>query len=269
MAQPPLLPVAIREVVHLLILRELADLHPLHSLALKGGVNLRLHFGSPRYSEDMDLDAMDIISTQIRDRLRMLIEKREFSRRLQEFGIRGLDPGEGPNKDTETTFRYKFGVLGRGGIRYSTKVEVSFRPRHPRDGTDLGTPDARILGAYGLEPFESSHYNRASSIRQKIEALGGRPAQQARDVFDLHVLSDGHTDGTLLDDLAEAIPQDRLNLAYVRALDISFLEFKGQVTEFLDEPDRKRLLNEQVWDDMRLRVAELVERTLERKAEAP
>jgi hypothetical protein len=45
-----------REAVHVLLLSKLAqELRP-GAFVLKGGVNLRLFFDSPRYSEDMDLD---------------------------------------------------------------------------------------------------------------------------------------------------------------------------------------------------------------------
>ena len=45
-----------REAVHVLLLRELNELGSGGTTTLKGGVNLRLFWGSVRYSEDMDLD---------------------------------------------------------------------------------------------------------------------------------------------------------------------------------------------------------------------
>ena len=185
---PTLSPVAARELVHLLILQELVGLKEGSSAIAKGGVNLRLFFGSVRYSEDMDLDGTAEASAAIRNCLKGIFEDREFARRLQRCGIRGLDPGEGPNKDTETTFRYKFGVIVGGAVRYPTKVEVSFRERHTADRTILEAPDAGVLRAYGLDALEIRHYVREAAVRQKIEALGGRRVAQARVVFDLHSL---------------------------------------------------------------------------------
>ena len=130
MSFPSASAVAARELVHLLILRALVGLRGGGGVTAKGGVNLRLFFGSVRYSQDMDLDGTAETSAAIRHCLKGTFEDREFTRRLQRLGIRGLDPGEGPNKDTETTFRYKFGVIVGGGVRYPTKVEVSFRARH-------------------------------------------------------------------------------------------------------------------------------------------
>ena len=49
--------IAVREAFHVALLRRLAPTGGIPRWRLKGGVNLRLFFGSPRYSEDMDLDA--------------------------------------------------------------------------------------------------------------------------------------------------------------------------------------------------------------------
>lgn len=48
--------VAAREAFHVLLLGELSNRLSEGTFVLKGGVNLRLYFGSPRYSEDIDLD---------------------------------------------------------------------------------------------------------------------------------------------------------------------------------------------------------------------
>jgi hypothetical protein len=231
----------------------------------KGGVNLRLFFGSVRYSEDMDLDGTAEASTAIRNSLKGLFEDREFNRRLKGFGIRGLDPGEGPNKDTATTFRYKFGVIVGGGVRYPTKVEVSFRKPHAADRAGLDAPDAGILDSYGLEALEVRHYLREAAVRQKIEALGGRREPQARDVFDLQMLVPDAPTDAMLGFLAKALRRDRLEEAYRRALAISYREYEGQVFEFLGEEARSRYGAESTWDEMRLQAAALVENVLKRQ----
>jgi predicted nucleotidyltransferase component of viral defense system len=257
--------VAAREVVHLLILRELVGVRRGGSVTAKGGVNLRLFFGSVRYSEDMDLDGTMEASTAIRNRLKELFDDREFTRRLQTFGIRGLDPGEGPNKDTETTFRYKFGVIAGGGVRYPTKVEFSFRKRHAADPAVIEAPSLEILQAYGVERFEVRHYGREAAIRQKIEALGGRREAQARDVFDIHVLAPDVPSDALLALVAKALRRERLEEAHARALAISYSEYRGQVFEFLGEEARSQFATEGMWDEMRLRVAALIESALKRR----
>ena len=255
-------PVTARELVHLLILRELAGVRGGSGVTVKGGVNLRLFFGSVRYSDDMDLDGTAQASAAIRSSLKGMFENREFTQRLQAVGIRGLDAGEGPNKDTETTFRYKFGVIVGGGIRYPTKVEVSFRRRHVADRAVLESPDPGILRTYGLDVLEIRHYVREAAVRQKLDALGGRREAQARDVFDLHVLVPDPPSDKLLEFLEKALGRSRLEEAHARALAITYREYEGQVFEFLGEEARSRYGTKGAWDEMRLRAAALVENVL-------
>ena len=48
----------IREVFHFCFLERLLKLSDPSIYILKGGVNLRFFFNSPRYSEDMDIDVL-------------------------------------------------------------------------------------------------------------------------------------------------------------------------------------------------------------------
>ncbi len=265
MPSQTLSPVTARELVHLLILRELAGIRKASGITLKGGANLRLFFGSVRYSEDMDLDGTAQASDAIRSSLNGMFENREFTRRLQAFGIRELDPGEGPNKDTDTTFRYKFGVIVAGGIRYPTKVEVSFRGRHVADSAVLATPEPEILRTYGMEGLEVRHYVREAAVRQKLDALGGRREAQARDVFDLHVLVPDPPPDELLEFLAKGLRRSQMDEAHARALAMTYREYEGQVFEFLGEEARSRYGTERAWDEMRLRAATLIENVLKRQ----
>jgi len=66
--------VAAREATHLLILWELSRIRERDAVTVKGGVNLRLFFGSLRYSQDMDLDGEPSASDAIRLEAAALIE---------------------------------------------------------------------------------------------------------------------------------------------------------------------------------------------------
>lgn len=265
MPPPSLSPVAARELVHLLILQRLVGLRDGGGVTVKGGVNLRLFFGSVRYSEDMDLDGTREASAAIRSCLKGMFEDREFTEHLQRHGFRGLDPGEGPNKDTETTFRYKFGVIVGGSVRYPTKVEVSFRARHPADRIVVEPPEAGILKSFGLAALKLRHYVREAAVRQKIVALAGRREAQARDVFDLDVLVRDRITDELIALLAKALPRQRLEEGYERALGISYREYEGQVFEFLAEDIRSYYGTQSTWDEIRLRTAALIENVLKRQ----
>ncbi len=254
-------PVEAREAVHVLLLKELARIGDGDSVILKGGVNLRLFFASIRYSEDLDLDGEPEFSAAIRAAIRRIFEDRGFLSSLRSLGLRGLDPGEGVNKDTDTVFRHKFHVIGRGDIRYPTKVEVSFRPRFEHDIVLTERVRSGFAEAYvGSEAsFRVSHYNLTAAVRQKVEALAGRTVVQARDVFDLHVLGLTEPGGELVTHVGQHVEPGTLDLAAQRTYEITFEEFEGQVVEFLAEEARVTYGTREAWDEVRLRVASAIE----------
>jgi hypothetical protein len=259
-----------REAVHVLLLRELRSIGPADVVVLKGGVNLRLFYGSERYSEDMDLDAEPQWRSEIRNRIGRIFDDRGFHTALRRLGLRGLDPGEGVNKDTETVFRYKFGILGRGEVRYPTKVEVSYRARHPADRWGLEEIGRSVLEAYvePPNPLRIARYDRQAAVRQKLSALVGRTHVQARDVFDLHALEFRGPESSLVPHLVRHVEADDLRAALDRALEISFSEYEGQVVEFLSNDARDRLGTEMAWEEIRLGVAEAVESAIHAKEDA-
>ncbi len=262
-------PVSVREAVHVLILRELATVKSGNAVVLKGGVNLRLFFGSLRYSEDMDLDGDPSASRAIRSAIKCLFENRDFLIRLRELGVRELDPGQGPNKDTQTTFRYKFGAW-MGGVRHSTKIEVSFRERNKADQVAVDAASETVVERY-LRPGEKlavPHYERNSAVRQKVIALADRATVQARDVFDLHVLVPREGDDKLISFLASSIETGKLRTAYDRALEITYSEYQGQVMEFLADDVRERYGSREVWDGLRLSAVALIETAIKNQETA-
>ena len=58
----------LREAFHYFFLERLFRTLPSRQFILKGGVNLRFFFGSPRYSEDMDLDVQGIPVHALREK---------------------------------------------------------------------------------------------------------------------------------------------------------------------------------------------------------
>jgi len=254
-----------REAVHLILLKRLEGLSERRKIIVKGGVNLRLFFGSVRYSEDMDLDGDPTASVAIKDAICGVFEDRTTIEELRKLGIRGLDPGGGPNKDTETTYRHKFGVVTGGGVTYPTKVEVSFRGRYDRDEILRSKPSPDVVRPYLGENFSLrlSHYARNAAVRQKVLALAGRQFVQARDVYDLNVLAPSGQNTEAAGVLAREVDGEILQGAHDRALEISYDEYRGQVVEFL--PGRVRVGHELdvVWDEMRLNVASLLEAAID------
>jgi len=74
-----------------------------------------------------------------------------------------------------------------------------------------------------------NHYDGASALRQKIDALAGRRETQARDVFDLHHLLAG---GAALG--ASPKREDVVSRALANALTVDFGTFKSQVLAYLE-----------------------------------
>lgn len=110
-----------------------------------------------------------------------------------------------------------------------------------------------------MDVFDVQHYVKEAAVRQKLDALGGRREAQARDVFDLNVLVPDPVPDKLVAFLAKALAANRLKEAHARALAITYAEYEGQVFEFLGDDARSRYGTQGAWDDMRLRVAELIE----------
>jgi hypothetical protein len=247
----------VREAFHVLLLRELAP--PLGTaLRLKGGVNLRLFFGSIRYSEDMDLDADRRLEEPLRRKLPSIIGSTGFRRRLYQLGVE-VEPPSAPAKNTGTVLRYKLRLV-LGGVPYPTKIEVSYRNDAPRSWARLASPLPEIVRPYlehgGTFP-PIGHYAHRFAVRQKIRALAGRTAVQARDAFDLAMLAEqrhGSLDfGFLRDTLTDAVIAE----ARERAFGISVAVFRDQVGEFLAPDQRDKCIAS--WEDSQLAVTELLD----------
>jgi predicted nucleotidyltransferase component of viral defense system len=253
-----------REAFHTFLLRRFAEAIPPGSWRVKGGVNLRLFFGSIRYSEDMDLDAEPRARDAIKRETRRAIADPNLRTRLAKLGIREVrQEGRAIHKDTETTLRIKMQLVAQGGVPLSTKLEVSFRPGCEDDLVLEEAADALVVGRYldhGELPLVLPHYPQLPAVRQKIAALALRTQVQARDVFDLFTLTRGTIDGLDLALLRRNLTDTTLREARNRALEIPYEEYAGKVLEFLDESDRVRWAEH--WDEQRVFVADLAEAIL-------
>jgi hypothetical protein len=74
----------------------------------------------------MDLDGTAEAGPAIRATIHGMFEDGAFTRRLRTFRIRELDPGEGPNKDTETTFLAKEMATGRLKEAHARALAISY-----------------------------------------------------------------------------------------------------------------------------------------------
>lgn len=246
-----------REVFHIIFLRHLARQIKPNIYALKGGCNLRFFFGSIRYSEDMDLDIKEIAVHKLQDVVLNILSSVSFSTLLRAYQIERIVP---PNmktaKQTETVQRFKIHLINSAGEDLFTKIEFSRRGIESDVLTE--SIDTSVLHRYHLPPLIISHYSSHMAISQKISALAGRATPQARDVFDIYALSP-RIDNVALAKILKGFSSAKIKTAHDNLFAMSFGEFKDTVCSYLTDEDMNTYANPDVWDDIQLKVSEIIE----------
>ena len=247
-------PLQMREVFHLEFLRWFGRKLASSEYILKGGVNLKLFFGSIRYSEDMDIDLQRVRVDRAQKIVMEILSTRGFADSLKLFGIEKIVPPDITKaKQTETTQRFKIHLLTLAGEDLFTKIEFS---RRGMKGTSVVEPvSTRILRAYKMTPFLVAHYDANSAVAQKIHALAQRSILQARDIFDLFLLS-SQCDGTAF---AEDLSRPVLKTAYDNIFQVGFTQFRDTVVAYLGDEEKKAYSSAAVWDEIKLKTAHFLE----------
>jgi len=245
-----------REVFHLEFLRWFGrKVDPKH-YALKGGANMRFFFGSIRYSEDMDLDLSEIRVDIIQDIVLKILDTQNFVDNLRPYGVRRVSiPDMVKAKQTETTQRFKIHLITFAGEDLFTKVE--FSRRGMKDGIVVNVVPDLILRSYKLIPIIIPHYNALSATMQKIIALASRPVVQARDIFDLYILSPKNSSSEI--SKLKILKKDKLEKAYENLFSVTFEQFRDSVVSFLPSDEQVIYGTTLFWDEIKLKVASLIE----------
>ena len=247
----------LREVFHFSFLDRLLKISSPDMYVLKGGVNLRFFFHSPRYSEDMDLDVLAGNVDTLRKNGYKILHDGAFKRSLLTYGITDIevnDPAKA--KQTEITQRFKFGLITTANQRLPTKVEFS-RCSNPIDNYIKEMVDPEIARQYRRLSYRCNHYPGEDAVFQKIQALAGRPATQARDVFDLSLLQAGgyassiNSNNKLTKELREKASEALMSLTYD--------DFKGHVVEFMDTDNREHYESPSTWVQLQETILELLD----------
>ncbi len=256
-------PLELREIFHLEFLGWLGRSLKPGEYAVKGGANLRFFFGSIRYSEDMDLDARGVAVHALRDAVMKILGSPRFQDNLRPFGVeRAVPPDTARAKQTETTQRFKIHLVTSAGEDLFTKVEFS---RRGFKGTTVVEPVAdAVLRSYKLSPLLVPHYDIRSALAQKVAALATRPVIQARDIFDLYMLSSRFDPaaerGTTADALNGAQSSAaQLKKAHDNVFEVSFEQFRDTVGSYLAPDDRAVYDSAPLWDEMKLKTAQFIE----------
>jgi predicted nucleotidyltransferase component of viral defense system len=237
------------EFFHLAFLQVLQARLDQSRYVLKGGASLRYFFGSLRYSEDIDLDAVEIEPWKLEAKIDEVLSSPAIGILLRSGGL-ALDQVTKP-KQTATTQRWKpmITVAGRRSpVR--TKIEFSHRSADPR--RVLEAVPERVVAPYALRPPTTLHYIADAAIEQKVTALAHRSETQARDLFDLELLLRQNPEAVT----AGAIAPNTLDLAVERAFELPFQAFTDQVIRFLDAGIVELYDNPSAWSRTQAFVAE-------------
>jgi predicted nucleotidyltransferase component of viral defense system len=249
-------PLQLRELFHLEFLKWFGRKVKAECYALKGGTNLRFFFNSFRYSEDMDLDiAREVKVELLKDTVMKILRVPSFQDTLKPFGVeRVLSPDISRAKQTQTTQRFKVHLITYAGEDLFTKVE--FSRRGFRGKIIVQSVSNAVLREYKLAPFVTPHYDIHSAITQKVGALAARSAIQARDVFDLYILSSQYK---IAQSKEAEIKATELTKAYENMFTISFEQFRDTVISYLSAEDQAAYNSPSLWDEIRLKVGHFIE----------
>lgn len=246
----------VHEVVQLAFLAGLTQRLPARHYILKGGANLRLFLESPRSSEDMDFDAVDIPDWKLADKVNDALRAPVVGLILRSHGLTVTRAGS--QKQTATTQRWAVEVQAPGHrLTISTAGEFSHRVsstgqhEEARSGARADPIDARLAGRYGAPPIVLPHYLPAAAIAQKIDALALRAVNQPRDVFDLDLLLARYPDEA---PAKGGVDPERAQRAAERATELDRSAFEDAVLPYIDLEVRAFFEAPDSWSVMQDRV---------------
>lgn len=272
MASMPYTHRQLREAFHLLFLERLLRLTDPRLYVLKGGANLRFFFGSPRYSEDMDIDVLGGSVATLKKNGYRVLEDRAFRRSLGALGIVDVEVSDPERaKHTATTQRFRVRLV-TAGESWPTKVEFSRRRqlgglgRENRSAAERGEATAApsfvtetispdVTAAYRQLAFRCQHYTGAAAALQKLSALARWAQPQVRDAFDLHLLwLGGHWDGSV----ASALADEERARAMEVLVSFSSADYASQVVDYL-EPEARVFASIERWNELCAGLLELLD----------
>ena len=246
----------LREIFHLEFLRWFTRKTKAKYYVLKGGTNLRFFFNSFRYSEDMDLDINGVEVNSLKDIVMKILQLPSFLDTFKPFGIEEIVPPEITHaKQTTTTQRFKIHLITSAGEDLFTKIE--FSRRDMSEGIVVQSILDSVLRTYKLVPLITPHYDASSTTIQKIIAVASRSVIQARDIFDLYVLSSQYGRPEIYK--SKILKKDKLDKAYENLFSVTFEQFRDSVVLFLPYEEQTIYGTTLFWDEIKLKVANLIE----------
>jgi nucleotidyltransferase AbiEii toxin of type IV toxin-antitoxin system len=246
------------ELFHLELLRNLRERPGRFEFALKGGTNLRFFFGSIRYSQDADMDALAGSVDDVQRAVTTALRATALKKTLAAHGIAIVN--QSMAKQTETTQRWKLQLAvqispSAGASRPPIPTTLEFSSREESND---------YVGESRVEPVQTAvvqshrvlaplvrHYIAAPAIVQKIRALAERQERQARDVFDLEQLLFRTNPDT---SLAGRVDTAKVRQAIERTMEITFEEYKTLVVDYLEDAYIEQYDDARQWEHIQFSV---------------
>ena len=223
-----LVPMQIRELFHMVFLRNFSQKFAGRMYALKGGICLRFFYNSIRFSEDIDFDIsqkipIDTLSKNIDN----ILKSQVTISNLLSYGITDINFRE--VKRTRVTQRWKVKLIMSDKTELSTKIELSKRKNE--FSWISGIPDRELLLVYQVTPFVSQYYNAIELATQKIYALASGTRTAVRDLFDLHHLF--FSCNVNVDEVKKEIKGDVLKDCINKISVFKISDFQSEIIPFL------------------------------------
>jgi hypothetical protein len=246
----------LREIFHFCFLEQLLKISDPRIYTLKGGVNLRFYYKSPRYSEDMDIDVSATSINTLKKNGYKIINDESLKRKLRTYGIQDLIVNDTSKaKQTETTQRFRLRLIDKSGDEFPTKIEFS---RHNRQKTNYSCLteriDTEIARRYNRLAYLARHYDASTALIQKIEALADRKEVQARDAFDIFILSIGGHTHYAPNSICKGVLDSALSALNL----IEYKDYEGKVLEFLDQKAKEDFSGKARWKEIKKTVEEVI-----------
>ena len=161
----------VKEYFQHIFLSELYREKNSEKLLFKGGTALRIVYGSPRFSGDLDFNGVGISVAQIEGIVESVLVK------MEEQGIKAVIE---ESKKTTGGYLAIFQFSGNG-YQSGIQIEVSLRGKAQSKSGSAALVRSNLVPAYTLY-----HLNEQDLVKEKVEATLTR--RKARDFYDLYFI---------------------------------------------------------------------------------
>lgn len=220
---------------------------------LKGGMAMRALYGSTRLTKDVDFDCEDNVSRQS---MQAQMPK-ALTQAARVAGLTGIAVAQ--TKRADRSNRWRVQGATDDGIQTTWEVEVSRRGIPPAEFIETRTFE--VPNAYRIPNFGVRVYGPAAMAGGKVNALLSENRSVPRDVYDLSELIRNQADPTPL--WIRRVPRETLERKHAAVMaKIDRIDFALANAELLPyiAPDMRNGIDQARWDEIRLDVAEHVER---------